>query len=167
MAEIQIRPYNQGDEQGIVDVILPIQQEEFGIAITREDQPDLADIAGFYLAGKGAFFVAEVTLDTERRIIGTISIKDIGHDEGALRKMFVAAPYRGRSHGVADGLLAALIDHAQKQRLHRIYLGTTDRFLAAHRFYERHGFLQIDSADLPTAFPRMAVDTRFYARSLD
>jgi hypothetical protein len=38
--------------------------------------------------------------------------------------------------------------------------------VAAHRFYERNGFVQIPAADLPEAFPLMGVDTRFYRRNL-
>ena len=45
-------------------------------------------------------------------------------------------------------------------------LGTTDAFLAAHRFYEKHGFSRIDRDALPAAFPVMAVDTRFYRLAL-
>jgi hypothetical protein len=43
-----------------------------------------------------------------------------------------------------------------------IFLGTTGKFLAAHRFYEKNAFTEIDAAELPPAFPRMAVDTKFY-----
>jgi hypothetical protein len=43
-----------------------------------------------------------------------------------------------------------------------VFLGTTEKFLAAHRFYERNGFQQIPATELPPAFPKMAVDTRFY-----
>jgi hypothetical protein len=47
-----------------------------------------------------------------------------------------------------------------------IYLGTTEKFLAAHRFYERNGFQQIAPSELPLKFPKMALDTRFYRRAL-
>jgi RimJ/RimL family protein N-acetyltransferase len=47
-----------------------------------------------------------------------------------------------------------------------VLLGTTERFHAAHRFYERNGFKRIAVIDLPATFPRMAVDTRFYRRYL-
>ena len=45
-------------------------------------------------------------------------------------------------------------------------LGTTDKFLAVHRFYEKNGFRAVPPEDLPPEFPRMAVDTRFYAITL-
>jgi N-acetylglutamate synthase-like GNAT family acetyltransferase len=59
-----------------------------------------------------------------------------------------------------------LLAHAGTQGMRRIWLGTTDKFLAAHRFYDKHGFDQVMRQDLPAAFPVMAVDTRFYARRL-
>jgi hypothetical protein len=47
-----------------------------------------------------------------------------------------------------------------------VYLGTTEKFLAAHRFYERNGFQQIAANELPPSFPKMAQDSRFYRRAL-
>ena len=84
----------------------------------------------------------------------------------ALRKMFVAAPFRGRELGVAGKLLDALLAHARAQGIARIFLGTTDKFLAAHRFYEKKGFEELQKAELPKAFPVMAVDSKFYVLSL-
>jgi GNAT superfamily N-acetyltransferase len=59
-----------------------------------------------------------------------------------------------------------LLDDARRRGVREILLGTTERFLAAHRFYERNGFQPIDAAALPPEFPRMAVDTRFYRLTL-
>jgi N-acetylglutamate synthase-like GNAT family acetyltransferase len=160
MNDIIIRAFRSGDEQGVFDVILPIQQEEFGVPITAADQPDLAAIPDFYQQGKGGFWVAE----KDGVIVGTISLKDIGNDEAALRKMFVAAEVRGREFGVAARLLDRLMAHAAEAGLKVILLGTTDKFLAAHRFYEKNGFAEIAADDLPASFPRMAVDTKFYRR---
>jgi GNAT superfamily N-acetyltransferase len=65
-------------------------------------------------------------------------------------------------------LLEALRDWARARGVREIFLGTTALFLAAHRFYEKNGFELVERADLPEAFPVMAVDTRFYAyRSAD
>jgi predicted N-acetyltransferase YhbS len=43
-----------------------------------------------------------------------------------------------------------------------VFLGTTARFLAAHRFYEKNGFREIARQALPHSFPVMSVDTKFY-----
>lgn len=156
MHDVSIHRYTPGDEQGIVDLIVPIQREEFGIPISAQDQPDLMDIARFYQTGIGDFWIASAQGD----VIGSIALKDIGNGEAALRKMFVAAPWRGREHGVANRLLDTLINAARDRAVKRIYLGTTDKFLAAHRFYERRGFELIDQGTLPTSFPRMASTLR-------
>lgn len=155
---VEIGPFVRGEEAGVIDVILPIQREEFGIAVTAADQPDLAAIPDFYQAGAGGFWVAR----DGGEIVGTIGLKDIGDGEAALRKMFVAAPWRGREHAVAARLLKTLLDHARGAGLKTLYLGTTDRFLAAHRFYEKNGFVEVAKTSLPASFPLMAVDSRFY-----
>lgn len=156
---IEIQAYRPEHAQGVVDVILPIQQEEFGIPITLEGQPDLKDIAGFYQKGHGNFWVA---LDGGK-VVGTISLLDIGNAQVALRKMFVAASHRGKEHGTAARLLEGAIAWARAQGVRQIFLGTTDKFLAAHRFYEKNGFQLIEKSTLPPAFPVMVVDSRFYA----
>ncbi|MBW9332099.1 GNAT family N-acetyltransferase [Herbaspirillum sp. RU 5E] len=156
---IEIQAYRPEHAQGVVDVILPIQQEEFGIPITLEGQPDLKDIAGFYQKGHGNFWVA---LDGGK-VVGTISLLDIGNAQVALRKMFVAASHRGKEHGTAARVLEGAIAWARAQGVRQIFLGTTDKFLAAHRFYEKNGFRLIEKSTLPPAFPVMVVDSRFYA----
>ena len=71
---IRISPFALGDEAGVIELILPIQREEFGISITAEDQPDLQDIPEFYQTGAGNFWVAKAAT----RIVGTIALKDMG-----------------------------------------------------------------------------------------
>jgi GNAT superfamily N-acetyltransferase len=159
---IEIKPFEPRFADGVVAVILPIQQTEFEIPITLDAQPDLRDIAGFYQHGNGNFWVA---LDGER-VVGTLGLLDIGAGQCALRKMFVAAAYRGAGHGVAGRLLETLIAWCRERGVREVYLGTTARFLAAHRFYEKNGFDEIARTALPAAFPVMTVDTRFYRRAL-
>lgn len=160
---VAIVPYADGDAAGVRDLILGIQQGEFGFPITWEDQPDLHDIAGWYRAGAGEFWVAK---DGAGRIVGTIGLRDIGGGQGALRKMFVAKEARGGERPVALALLEALLAHARAAGLRTILLGTTEAFRAAHRFYEKSGFRRVEAATLPASFPRMSGDTRFYRRDL-
>ena len=158
---VRVREFAPADAEAVAAVILPIQQEEFGIPITLKAQPDLGDIRGFYRRGCGNFWVAEA----DGKVVGTIALLDIGNREAALRKMFVTAPFRGKAHGVAQRLLDELVAWAAERRVAAIWLGTTAQFLAAHRFYEKNGFVEISRSELPPAFPVMAVDTRFYRRA--
>ena len=158
---MKIREYQLADQQGVLDLIVPIQQQEFGIAITQEDQPDLCQVRSFYQTGKGNFWVAE----DNGVVVGTIALIDIGAGQGALRKMFVHKDYRGPS-GTAKELLDTLLAWAEAKELREIYLGTTAKFLAAHRFYEKNGFVEVLKKQLPPSFPVMKVDSRFYRYTL-
>jgi len=159
---IELRQFAPEHAPGVAALIVPIQREEFGISITLAEQPDLADIPGFYQRGAGNFWVAL----HDGVVVGSIALLDIGNGQGALRKMFVAPAFRGREHGTARLLLDALLAWSVARGLSDIFLGTTAKFLAAHRFYEKNGFREVTRDQLPTAFPVMAVDTKFYRRSL-
>ena len=157
-----IRPFCMDDEQQVVNLIVSIQQKEFNIPITADDQPDLRNIPNYYQKNRGNFWIALHNED----VVGTISLLDIGNGQSALRKMFVHQHYRGPEKGTARNLLKTLLDWATTKRLREIYLGTTPQFLAAHRFYEKNGFTEISKEDLPETFPVMEVDTKFYKYEL-
>lgn len=161
-SDISIASFRPGDRDEVIDLIVSIQREEFGIPIDTRDQPDLVAIPAFYQAGAGGFWVARAS----GRIVGTIGLKDIGGGAGALRKMFVARTHRGPP-GVAAKLLERLLAAARSSDLHHLYLGTTAAFVAAHLFYERNGFRRLAAERLPPGFPRMAVDTIFYELELE
>jgi GNAT superfamily N-acetyltransferase len=154
-----IQPFQVGFERQVLDLILPIQQIEFGVPITARDQPDLAQIPEVYQAGRGGFWVALA----EGQVVGTIGLIDFGSG-GALRKMFLHKDHRGS--GLGQALLDTLLDQARNQALPGIWLGTLPHMVAAHRFYERNGFRRVEPEELPLDFPRMAVDTVFYALDL-
>lgn len=156
---INIRPFELQDACGVASLILPIQQQEFGLQINLESQADLQTIPSFYQHGCGNFWVAEAA----GTIVGSIALLDIGNRQAALRKMFVASDYRGSAYRVAASLLETLTQWARSNNVEAIFLGTTDRFLAAHRFYEKNGFREIAESDLTSAFPIMKVDSKFYA----
>jgi GNAT superfamily N-acetyltransferase len=156
--EIKIEQYTDLYKQQVLDLIVPIQREEFSIPITPEEQPDLQQIPGFYQKDNGNFWLAI----TDAGVVGTIALLDIGHRQGALRKMFVHKDYRGKEHGTGQLLLNTLLAWVQQKGYAEIYLGTTAKFLAAHRFYEKNNFKEVEVVELPTQFPRMAVDVKFY-----
>lgn len=76
--------------------------------------------------------------------------------------MFVKAAYRGARYNTAKMLLVKSIEWARQNKIKEIYLGTTEKFLAAHRFYEKNGFVHISKENLPGTFPIMKVDSIFY-----
>jgi hypothetical protein len=85
--KMRISTYQPKYQTAIINLILPIQREEFGSAITLNDQQDLLNIPTVYQQGHGNFWIA---LDADQ-VIGTIAAIDIGHQQLVLRKMFVTA----------------------------------------------------------------------------
>jgi len=162
MNEVNIEIYTDNHKNAVADLILSIQKSEFGIPITLEMQPDLNEIPKFYQTNSGNFWVAEL----RDVIIGTISLLDIGDHKGALRKMFVHRNYRGKEFGVGQKLLDTLVDWAKQKGITEIFLGTTEKFTRAQRFYEKNGFKEIEKRELPNNFPVMEVDIKFYRLSI-
>ena len=157
-SEVIIKEFNPEYQAGVLDLIVGIQQNEFQIPITAKDQPDLTDIPGFYQQGAGNFWVAL----NGAEVTGTVSLLDIGNGRVALRKMFVAPEFRGAAGKTSSGLLQTALKWARDKNIREIFLGTTDKFLAAHRFYEKNGFQRVDKESLPPEFPVMSVDTIFF-----
>lgn len=151
------------EARAIQQLIVGIQRDEFAIPISLEDQPDLQQIPAVYQVKNGNFWIAK----HDGRVVGTIALLDIGENQVALRKMFVAPEYRGSSLGTARKLLEAALKWSATQGVRQIFLGTTSAFLAAHRFYEKHGFKEIPREALPAAFPVMSVDSKFYRFDLE
>jgi N-acetylglutamate synthase-like GNAT family acetyltransferase len=155
---MEVVPFSLEFESAVIDLIVGIQRHEFAIDIDAERQPDLRTIPSYYQTGSGNFWVALLN----DRLVGTISLLDIGGEQGALRKMFVHLNFRGPEYRTAQLLLHTLLEWAADRSIREVFLGTTPFFRAAHRFYEKHGFSQIPKQRLPSSFPIMEVDTKFY-----
>ena len=141
----------------VIDIILPIQQIEFNVAITLEDQPDLLDIESNYYATGGGFWGAKVNGE----LVGTIALIRFSEDSAAIRKMFVKKEFRGKEYGIANALLQGLIAYSKENGINKLYLGTVTVLQAALRFYEKNGFEPIEKSNLPAAFPLMSADNTF------
>ena len=162
MTTFTIQPYSDDFQQGVINLILPIQQIEFGVPVTIKDQPDLLIIPEFYQQQNGNFWVAT----TGQELVGSIGLIDIGHQAAAIRKMFVRADFRGKETGLGQALLDTAIAWCKTREINFIYLGTVEQLKAAQRFYEKNDFHKIAAEDLPDYFPRMPVDTHFYVKRL-
>ena len=127
-----IEKYKQEYHPVVINIITSIQQKEFNLPITYQDQPDLAQIETFY----NSFLVALYN----NIPVGTIGFKQI-QDFAIIRKMFVIQDFRGSTFGTAQKLLEALETQIAAESIKKIYLGTTDFFKAAHRFYERNHYV--------------------------
>jgi N-acetylglutamate synthase-like GNAT family acetyltransferase len=159
---MEIAVYSQQYQQPVIDLILDIQQNEFGVPVTIADQPDLLNIENFYCRGLGNFWIAI----EDAQLVGTIGLIDIGNGQSALRKMFVQKDYRGKDKAVGQRLLDYVISWCRVKGIDEIYLGTFDKLVAAQRFYVKNGFEEIAAEALPENFPRMRVDNMFFRCSI-
>lgn len=114
---------------------------------------DLDDVKGNYQINNGNFWVA---VDKER-VIGSIALQDMGEGRGYLKRMYLLKEYRGT--GTADALFDRLLDQARSKGFSVIYLATNDEAVVAIKFYEKHGFVKVDT--LPMDFDRWG-DCLFY-----
>ena len=162
LPELVFEPLTNDYCTRIAGLILPIQQIEFNVPVTIEDQPDLMDIETNYQQTGGEFWGALAG----QELVGTIALIDIGHHGGAIRKMFVRKEYRGKELQIAQRLLEILIRYCRRRGITDLYLGTVHWLHAAIRFYERNGFVRIEKTELPLSFPLMPVDNTFYHLSI-
>lgn len=158
MQELEIEVYTDKYKTSIQALILDIQKGEFDIDIDLDRQPDLHDISNFYQHNLGNFWIAKC----EEKVVGTIALLDIGNKQAALRKMFVDKNFRGKEYKLGQRLLDTLMSYAMHVNIEEIYLGTTEKFIAAQRFYEKNKFIEIGKNNLPIKFPIMSVDVKFY-----
>lgn len=84
--------------------------------------------AGVWLASVGGQAIGCVAL---RKLVALV-------DCGEIKRMYVRSGYRGR--GIVELLLLELTQYAKRSGYRWLYLDTTDRMVAARRFYERNGY---------------------------
>ena len=154
---LEINLVNNTYSKEIIDLVLTIQQKEFNVPITIEDQPDLMQIDDFYFANGGSFWGAFINGE----LVGTIALIKFDEKAAAIRKMFVKKEFRGKEYGIAQKLLETLIAYCQKNGIDEVYLGTVSILQAALRFYERNHFEIIEKKSLPSKFPLMSADNVF------
>lgn len=149
---MEIIPYHSTYQDQLIQLILGIQQKEFAIAISLEEQPDLLHIAehyaGFWLAVK------------DGQILGCIGLIALENGKAALKKMFVREDYR--KHGLGRLLVNQLVTACEQKGFREIFLGTKQVFVSAQHFYQNYGFEKINKIDLPDDFPLLEVDDTFY-----
>ncbi|OTO65413.1 MULTISPECIES: GNAT family N-acetyltransferase [unclassified Enterococcus] len=161
MSEVKFVPFEEKYTQEIVDLIIPIQREEFNIQLTVEDQPDLLTIQEEYINMGGNFWVALF----DDKVIGTIALVRLENHCGAIKKMFVRKDFRGEKQ-IGRKLLDTLVNYCKEQGYERLYLGTVEVLKAAQKFYKKNGFELIDKTEMPKDYHLMDVDTVFFMRKL-
>ena len=138
MTAAAIRPGRDEDAEGFIALIGTAWSEFPGCVLDVDaEMPELRTLASHFEASGGALWAAE----QDGRLVGMVATRPLRHDEAyEICRMYVARECRGT--GLARCLLALAEDHARAAGAARLVLWTDTRFEAAHRFYEKHGYVR-------------------------
>lgn len=162
METLDIRKFHSSDEFAVNDLIRGIQKTEFGF--TEEDfpQPELRDIENFYLASGGNFWVAHLG----ETLVGTAALLDLGNGVAKLGRMFVHSEYRGKPLRIAQTLLNTALAWGKSKQLNLVCFETTPEPCAAHSFYRRNAFIEVNSSEFPPEYPLCPYPSRYFMKRL-
>ena len=93
---MQIETYSGAYDDEIISLILSIQNDEAGIGLSIQEQPDLLDIMQYYQQPGGNFWVAL----SDGRVIGTIGLMLKERHCAVLKKFFVKKEFRSQKIGL-------------------------------------------------------------------
>lgn len=141
--------YNDSYKKEVIDLISHVQNVEYGVGISLEEQQDILNIDSHYIKNGGNFWVA---LNEKNEVVGTIGLEKKTYEVCILKKFFVYKAYRGKEKGVGADLFEALLNDAEKQGFSKILLDTPSVATRSHSFYEKVGFKNIDKKDLPIQY---------------
>jgi len=152
---MKIFPYSDKYKDQTINLILGILEGEFhSFGIER---PDLFKISETYQKDKGNFWIAV----EKENVVGTIGLRNCDNNHGLLKRLYVDKNFRGT--GLASKLFTTLVKFGKENNYKEIFLGTSEKMVAANKFYLKTGFKRIDS--LPADIPNHG-DTVFYKINL-
>jgi RimJ/RimL family protein N-acetyltransferase len=128
---ISVRPAEDGDRRALALLFAAVADERDGIAAEPPiDVDELAEswtINGTLVAVAGGDIIGEIRVEPTWMGFGEIG-------------MMVAADWRGR--GVGSALVAAAIEWAPRQGLHKLALSVFPHNIAAIALYRKFGFVE-------------------------
>jgi putative acetyltransferase len=131
-----LRPVRDADGLAVAALIEACFAEYPGCLFSWDEFPELRAPAS-WADGRGTrMWVAE---DEAGAVVGCLCATPAGSDV-ELHKFYVARHWRGT--GLATSLVEQLFALASESRAERIVLWTDTRFVRAHRFYEKLGFVR-------------------------
>ena len=133
-----IRAGADSDSDGFVRLIGDAWAEYPGCVMDVDaEMPEMRALASHFAAQGGALWAAE----QDGRLVGMVATRPLREDQAyEICRMYVARECRGT--GLARGMLRLAEDWAREAGAARMVLWTDTRFEAAHRFYEKHGYVR-------------------------
>lgn len=133
--ERMVRAATNDDIPAVTDLIYTVLKE-YGLQPDPEHtDADLNDIEGNYHHNRGSF---DLLMNQEWEIIGSVGVLRLNETECELRKMYLAAPWRGRGYGKL--LLELGLKRAGELGYKRVVLETASVLKEAITLYRQYGF---------------------------
>ncbi|MCM1088674.1 MAG: GNAT family N-acetyltransferase [Muribaculaceae bacterium] len=158
---MEITQYQDSDKEQVIQLILDIQNQEAGINLSLQEQPDLNDIQAYYMEKGGYFWTAH---NENWEVIGTIGLMKREKGLGILKKFFVRKDYRSQKVGLQ--LYLSLLAFCQEHAFKALLLDTPAVATASHRFYEKNGFVRIPKDELPIPYEFPDRNSYLYIKQL-
>ena len=160
-----IQIYNDKYKQEVIDLILYVQNVEFGINLQIEEQPDILDINTNYILCGGGFWISTNNFN---KVVGCVGLKiDKQHKVGILKKFFVYREYRGKEYNIGISLYKQLIKYAKEKGVSKIILDTPSVATRSHKFDQKQGFKEISKNDLPIKYDYPDRDSLLFLLNLN
>jgi GNAT superfamily N-acetyltransferase len=134
----EIRDGRDSDAEGLIALIGSVFDEYPGCLLDVDgEMPELLQIASWFREHGGGFWVAE----RDGRVVGSVGWTPASKPGGIeLKKLYVSSSER-RS-GLGGKLVAKVEGAAAEQNARFIDLWSDTRFVTAHAFYEKRGWLR-------------------------
>jgi putative acetyltransferase len=133
----EIRDARDDDAGGLIALIGGVFAEYPGCFLDVDgEMPELLAIATHFRRAGGRIWVAD-----DGGVVGSIGLTPSADGRGVeLRKLYLRQDVRGS--GLGDRLLALVEDEALGRGAAFVEMWSDTRFLRAHRFYERRGYVR-------------------------
>ena len=129
-----IRPSQPSDAPQIVQLVNSILGSEFSKDQSAYPAEDLKRMGEHYRGPGSTFLVAE----DDRKIVGTLGVKQEDPKTAILRRLFVDPAYRGK--GVGSRLLEEALAFCKTQGIHEVVIRTSSNMEQAIRLCCSVGF---------------------------
>jgi len=131
---MKIREVTTEDQQKVKRFVLSVLVDEFGFPRKPEWDYDLEDPIKYYQEQGGNFYI----LENNKKLIGTIAIKNKGNKIAELKRMYVDKKFRGK--GLGRKLFDKAIKFSVQNKFEKVILDTWNKFDTAKKIYKKNGF---------------------------
>lgn len=138
-----LRPFRGDDAGSVKELILEILEREYPFDRAAYSDSDLDRIAEVYSGDRNSFLVVE----ENKKIVGTVGVKEDSRDDALLRRLFVDPGHRKRGYG--SELVKRAIEFCRSKKYKRVFFRCTDRMSDAMKLCIKNGFKETEA--LPVA----------------